>query len=249
MIAIILAGGYGTRLRPLTGGIAKPLLPVEGKPIIDYIVERLLNLQGIDQIVVSTNERFEGQFSEWLSRRRHRKVKVVAEPSHGEDDKLGAVRALSRLVEGLNSRDYLVVAGDNLFTSGLKDMVEYYRSKGSPVVALFDVGDLEVVKRYGCVEVEADGRITGFVEKPERPKSTLAATCIYALPEGSLKRVREYLEEGNDPDAPGYFVQWLCRRERVYGYVLQGYWSDIGTPESYEDAKRLWRGFLRAAKT
>ncbi len=240
MIAVILAGGYGVRLRPLTRDTAKPLLPVRGKPIIDHIVERLLNLEEITQIVVSTNERFEDHFSRWLSHRKYGKVKMVVEPSLGEDDKLGAVRGLSELVERLDNREYLVVAGDNLFTSNLKDVIQYYRSKSSPIIGLYDVGDSEAARRYGCVEVDADGRITGFVEKPEIPKSTLVATCIYVLPERSLKRVQAYLREGNNPDAPGYFVQWLCRRESVYGFVLQGYWSDIGTLDSYEEAKKAF---------
>ena len=240
MIAIILAGGYGVRLRTLTRDTAKPLLLVGGRPIIDHIVERLLNLEEITQIVVSTNERFLGQFSEWLSHRKYGKVRIATEPGRSEDDKLGAVKALSELIMGLDSTEYLIMAGDNLFTSDLKDVIEYFRARQSPVVALYDVKDLEAAKRYGCVEVDADGRIIGFKEKPESPKSTLIATCIYVLPERSLKRAREYLEKGNNPDAPGYFVQWLCRREEVYGYVLEGYWTDIGNIESYEKAKKIF---------
>ena len=240
MIAIILAGGYGVRLRPLTRDTAKPLLPVGGRPIIDHIVGRLLTLEEITQIIVSTNERFLGQFSEWLNHRKYGRVRIATEPGRSEDDKLGAVKALSELTMGLDSTEYLVIAGDNLFTSDLKDVIEYYRARQSPIVALYDVKDLEAAKRYGCVEVDADGRIMGFKEKPERPKSTLIATCIYVLPERSLKRAREYLEEGNNPDAPGYFLQWLCRMEEVYGYVLTGYWSDIGNLESYEKAKKIF---------
>jgi len=240
LIAIILAGGYGVRLRPLTRDTAKPLLPVGGRPIIDHIVGRLLTLEEITQIIVSTNERFLGQFSEWLNHRKYGRVRIATEPGRSEDDKLGAVKALSELTMGLDSTEYLVIAGDNLFTSDLKDVIEYYRARQSPIVALYDVKDLEAAKRYGCVEVDADGRIMGFKEKPERPKSTLIATCIYVLPERSLKRAREYLEEGNNPDAPGYFLQWLCRMEEVYGYVLTGYWSDIGNLESYEKAKKIF---------
>lgn len=239
MIAIILAGGYAIRLGPLTQTTAKPLLPVKGKPIIDHIVERLLNLEGIGQIIVSTNKKFENQFLEWLNQKGYDRVKIVAEQSHSEEDKLGAVKGLSELVKGFDSGDYLIVAGDNLFTSNLKGLIKYYEEKKVPVIGLYDVGDLEKAKRYGCVKVDADGRITGFEEKPENPKSTLAATCIYVLPERSMKRVHEYLEDGNS-DAPGHFIRWLCQNERVYGYTFQGYWSDIGTLESYEEAKKAF---------
>ena len=99
MIAIILAGGYGVRLRPLIRDTAKPLLPVGGKPIIDHIVEKALNLDDVDKIVVSTNQKFKSQFTKWLRNREYGKVEVVVEPSRSQKEKLGAVKGLSRLTE------------------------------------------------------------------------------------------------------------------------------------------------------
>ncbi|MCS7103921.1 MAG: sugar phosphate nucleotidyltransferase, partial [Candidatus Korarchaeum sp.] len=122
-------------------------------------------------------------------------------------------------------------------TSGLGEFIEYYREKGSTVTALYDVGDPEKAKQLSIAQIAADGRILRFEEKPEKPSSTLAGTGIYAFPPRSLKRIHEYLREGNNPDNPGYFIQWLCGREPVYGYVLKGKWWDIGTPETYLEAK------------
>ncbi|MBO3803115.1 MAG: nucleotidyltransferase family protein [Candidatus Brockarchaeota archaeon] len=238
MIAVILAGGYATRLYPVTRDVSKPLLPVRGKPMIEYIVEKLEKIGCVDQIVVATNKRFEGQFLEWLAKNPRKNVKVRAERSRSEEEKLGALRALAELTGEVEGDEYLVIAGDNLFTSGLEGFVKFYEERKSPVVAVYDVEDASAVKKYSSAEITSGGEIVGFEEKPERPKTTLIGTCIYLLPRRSILRLREYLGEGSDADSPGHFIEWLCKREKVYAYVLKGEWWDIGTPESYESANR-----------
>ena len=237
VIGIILAGGYGTRLYPLTKNIAKPLLKISDKPIIDYIVEKLVELD-LERILVAVNERFKDQFAEWLRNRGYLGVELRVEPSRNEKKKLGAIKGLSRLLDEVKD-DCIVVAGDNLFTSSLTGFKEFYLEKKAPVVGLYDIGDLNKVSSLSMAEIDHEGRIIRFVEKPEKPTSTLVGIGAYMLPERSLKRINEYLEEGNNPDSPGFFVQWLHRREPVYGYVLEGYWWDIGTPEAYYEAKRF----------
>lgn len=116
MIVVILAGGYATRLFPLTRNVAKPLLRIRGRPIIDYIFDRLDRLTGIDKVMISTNKKFERQFDEWLGRRPRAKVAIRAEGSHMEAEKLGAIRALGELIDVKDSEDYMVIAGDNFFT-------------------------------------------------------------------------------------------------------------------------------------
>jgi len=237
VIGIILAGGYGTRLYPLTKNVAKPLLKIRGKPIIDYIVEKLLELD-LDKILVTVNERFKDQFLEWLEGRNYRGVELKVEPSLAEGEKLGAIGGLSRLLDEVEG-DCVVVAGDNIFASSLKGFKEFYLGKRAPVVGLHDVGDLARVRQFSMAEIDRDGRIIRFVEKPENPSSTLIGIGIYMLPERSLRRVDEYLEEGNNPDNPGFFIQWLYTREPVYGYILKGWWWDIGTLEAYYEAKKF----------
>ena len=246
MIGIILAGGYGTRLYPLTRNVAKPLLKIRDKPIIDYIMERLLELD-LERILVAVNERFKGQFIEWLESRGYPNVELRVEPSREEKEKLGAIRGLSRLLDEVKD-DCVVVAGDNLFTSSLTGFKEFYLEKRAPVVGLYDIGDLDRVRQLSMAEIDREGRIIRFIEKPENPTSTLVGIGIYMLPERSLKRVNEYLEEGNNPDSPGFFIQWLHRHEPVYGYVLKGYWWDIGTLEAYYEVKRFLEEAGNASK-
>ena len=241
-----MAGGYGTRLYPLTKRIAKPLLEISDKPIIDYIMEKLVELD-LEKILVAVNMRFKDQFLEWLENRDYLGVELRVEPSRDEGEKLGAIRGLSRLLDEVKD-DCVIVAGDNLFTSSLIGFKEFYLEKRTPVIGLHDIGDLNKVRSLSMAEVDQEGRITRFIEKPEKPTSTLVGIGVYMLPERSFKRINEYLEEGNNPDSPGFFIQWLCSREPVYGYILEGHWWDIGTPEAYYEAKRFLEGARNLSK-
>ena len=241
-----MAGGYGTRLYPLTKRIAKPLLEISDKPIIDYIMEKLVELD-LEKILVAVNMRFKDQFLEWLENRDYLGVELRVEPSRDEGEKLGAIRGLSRLLDEVKD-DCVIVAGDNLFTSSLIGFKEFYLEKRAPVIGLHDIGDLDKVRSLSMAEVDQEGRITRFIEKPEKPTSTLVGIGVYMLPERSFKRINEYLEEGNNPDSPGFFIQWLCSREPVYGYILEGHWWDIGTPEAYYEAKRFLEGARNLSK-
>jgi glucose-1-phosphate thymidylyltransferase len=121
-----------------------------------------------------------------------------------------------------------VIAGDNLFDYSLADYETYWRAKGGSCVAVLDVGDRELAKKYGVVDVAPDDRVTDFVEKPANPPTTLCATATYLYTREHARLVATYLEEGNPPDQPGYYVAWLHRREPVYAYRLPGEWFDIG---------------------
>ena len=239
MRAIILAGGYAKRLLPLTKDRPKPLLPIGNSCIIDYIFSKITEL-GVKEIVISTNKKFEGNFQEWAKGKKLKNIRIIPEPSLSEEEKLGPVKALELLLNELEPDDYLITAGDNLFSLDLRDMVAYYRRMKSPVIALYDVESLELSKQYACVELGKDGRIIGFEEKPEKPKSTLTSTGIYLLPWRSISKVSSYLAEGNPPDPIGKFIGWLAGRDAVYGFKFSGYWYDIGSLESYRIAQKAF---------
>lgn len=237
---IILAGGYGTRLYPMTINVAKPLLPVGERTILDYTFEKLANLSDINEIVITANRRFEHQFIKWLDTGAYRNVRIMSEESHSEADKLGAIRALSKIIGKVHAEDYLVIGGDNLFTSELDEFVKHYRKKTSPIIALYDVKDPAVAKNFAVVSVDSEGKIIDFEEKPDRPGSTLISACIYLLPARTLRRVREYLADRGNPDSPGHFIKWLSKKESVYGHMLVGNWWDVGTPESYGEVREFF---------
>jgi glucose-1-phosphate thymidylyltransferase len=246
MKALILAAGYATRLYPLTETVAKPLLPVGGRPMIEHLLERIDAVPEIDGVHVVTNHKFADSFVRWADGRGtvRTPIEVHDDGTATEDDRLGAIGDISFVVEraGVQGTDLLVVAGDNLFDYSLADYVEWWRAKGeASAVALYDVGGLEPAKKYGVVELDEDDRLTNFVEKPEHPQSTLVATATYLFHGSHLPLVERYLADGNSPDQPGLLVAWLVPRVPVYGYRLQGEWRDVGDRDQLLEADNLLR--------
>ncbi len=232
MDAVVLAGGYATRLWPITRHRAKPLLPVADGCLVDHVLEPLEREDRVENVYVSTNQRFADDFRGYLDDKES-SAEVVVEPTTSEDEKLGTVGALAELVdaEGL-SDDTLVIAGDNLFSFDVSEFVEFFEDRDAACLAAYDVGSREAAKSYGLVQLDGS-RVDGFQEKPDDPESTLVSTACYAFPGDSLDGFAEYLADDNNPDAPGYFLEWLHTREPVHAYIFEGAWFDVGTPEGY----------------
>ncbi|MBI3970538.1 MAG: nucleotidyltransferase family protein [Chloroflexi bacterium] len=232
MKAIVLAAGYATRLRPLTDSIAKPLLPLAGRPLVDYVCHKIDEVAEVDALHVVTNARFAEDFRRWAQSRRGRLSPVVHnDGTTSNENRLGAIGDIQFTIgrAGLAGQDLLVVAGDNLFDFSLADCVAFWRTKDDgSCIALYPCADLELVKQYSVVELGDDDRVVSFVEKPAQPASNLVGIAIYLYAGEHAALLPTYLAAGNSPDAPGNFVAWLCRRMPVYGYRVQGYWVDIG---------------------
>lgn len=242
MIAIVLAGGYAKRLWPLTLKKAKPLLEVGGKPIINHIIEKLENTDEVDQIIVSTNAKFEDGFNDWLKKYNLKKIKIIIEETHSEEEKLGAIGGINFVLEKEKiDDDCLIIAGDNIIGFEISDFLEFYQQKQSPVIALFDVKGYEKAKLYGIVEIDDNDKVIDFVEKPKQPKSTLASMCCYVFPRNTLKLFKEYMKSDNSKDAPGFFLQWLIKKTEVFAFVFSNYWFDIGSFESLDEAKEFMK--------
>ncbi len=236
MKALILAGGFARRLAPITDFIAKPLLPVGDRLMIDWIVDKIRDA-GIKEIIVSTNAYYEREFRYWLGC-RDEDIDLLIEPTRSEEEKFGAIAGIKYAMDKYGIDEYLIVAGDNYFDLSLTKFLEFYREKHAPVIALYDVKDLSKATRYGVVSIDEGNKITKFVEKPSNPESTLVATACYAFPGYIFDKLKEYLNDKNNPDSPGYFVSWLVGRELVYGYVFDGIWLDIGNIDEYRRAFR-----------
>jgi glucose-1-phosphate thymidylyltransferase len=243
--AIVLAAGYATRLRPLTDSVPKMLLPLAGRPMLDYVVDRIDAVEDVDEIHVVTNDRFAQDLEAWAADQSGtRPVAVWNDGTTSNDDRLGAIGDMRFVVEqaGLHGEDVLVVAGDNLFEFDLSEFVAFWRSKGDgSAICVHDVGDLELAKQYALVELNDDDLVTYLEEKPAKPASTLAAIAIYLYRAEDFGRVEEYLGEGNSPDQPGRFVVWLYPRIPVYGYRFPGSWLDIGDREQLLEADNRMR--------
>jgi glucose-1-phosphate thymidylyltransferase len=240
MKAVILAAGYATRLYPLTLARPKALLPVGGRPIVEYVLEALAGIKGLDEIHLVSNSKFAGAFEEWAAGSGP-DVSILDDGTSDEESRLGAIGDLDLAISQRSiDDDMLVVAGDNLFTESLAPFAEFGREKKAPALGVYDVGDLDAIKRYNALELDGDDRVTYFEEKPERPRSTLTGIALYFYPRSSLGRVREYLDGGNNPDQPGRLVEWLYPRVPVYAWRVPGRWFDVGSAETLEDAERAF---------
>jgi glucose-1-phosphate thymidylyltransferase len=236
---VILAAGYATRLYPLTRDRPKMLLPVAGRPMLEHLLERL-DPMGAEATYLVTNSRFAGRFEDWRDA-SGRDLAVIDDGTTDDATRLGAIGDLALTIEqaGIDD-DLVVVAGDNLFTHPLEGFAETGRALNAPVLAVYDVGDLEAIRQYNAISIDGEGRITFFEEKPERPASTLTGIALYFYPRSTLPLIRRYLAEGNNPDQPGRLVEWLYRRIPFYTWRVRGVWFDIGSRESLEQADRAF---------
>ena len=252
MKLIILAAGYATRLYPLTLNQPKPLLNVAGKPMIEHVLDNLAPVAEIDHAYVVTNAKFAGHFQRWADGygAGHAGVgfTIIDDGSTDDSNKLGAIGDLNLVLgRAAVEDDIVVVAGDNLFSESLEEFGRFVRERKAPVLAVYDVGDLEAIKKYNSIEVDAEGRITFFEEKPAQPRSTLTGIALYYYPKSSLALIRQYVEEGNNPDQPGRLVQWMYRRTPFYTWKVPGLWYDVGSKETLQAADRIFGGFKTAA--
>ena len=243
MKTILLAGGYAKRLWPLTKNRPKSLLPIAGKPIIEYIFDGIEKIEEIKEIYLSTNRKFETNFKEWLeSYRSSKEIRLVIEETRDEEEKLGSIGALNFLINRLGLKeDLLIIGGDNLFDFDLNDLIDFYKAKKKSVVLLYDMEEKERVKgKYGVLEMDSAFKIINSEEKPKEPNSTLISTACYIFTKEDLALIKDYLASGNTPDAIGFFVSWLCKKSDLYGLIHSGIWFDIGSFDEYERANVVY---------
>lgn len=239
--ALVLAAGYATRLHPLTENKPKPLLEVAGKPIIEHIINKLEQSELVSRIFIVTNDKFSINFKEWLKGFESIKpIEIINDGTKSNDDRLGAIGDVHFAINLKNlDNDIAIIAGDNLFELSLVDVVNFFKKRSSNVIVLHDVKDFELARNYGIVEV-ANDVVLNFEEKPLNPKSTLASTGIYMFPKKTIPLIGKYLAQGNNPDKTGNFIEWLHKREKVYSYVTDKKWYDIGSIEQMEKANKYY---------
>ena len=240
MKALILAAGYATRLYPLTKDRPKPLLLVGKKTIADYLIQKLDEIDRIDTIYIVTNQKFYGVFNDWLKTVKIKK-KIILENdgSTTNEDRLGAIGDIKLALERQHVYDDMIVlAGDNMFDWGLKDFADFAAKKPDCfAMGAYDIGNKsKAANTYGVVEVDPDGKMTNFLEKPQDPPTSLIATGIYYFPQDKLNYIAQYLKVGNEKDAPGHFIQWVCKEDEVRCHIFRGIWYDIGDLDSYRKA-------------
>ncbi|MHB1613424.1 MAG: sugar phosphate nucleotidyltransferase [Actinomycetes bacterium] len=225
MKAVVMAGGEGTRLRPLTASMPKPLLPVVNRPIMEHVL-RLLKRHGFGETVVTV------QFLASMIRTYFGDGEELGMFLHyaTEETPLGTAGSVKNAEEVLRDEPFLVISGDALTDIDLSRLVAYHQDHGALVtVCLTRVPNpLE----FGITIVGDDGRVERFLEKPTWGQvfSDTVNTGIYVMePE-----VFDYVAAGEQVDwSNDVFPQLIAENRAVYGYVADGYWEDVGTLESY----------------
>lgn len=237
MKAIILAAGYATRLYPLTKDKPKPLLEIAGKTILEYILEKIAPISIIDEVFIITNDKFFSKFQTWTEKFQYPKpIKVLNDYTTTNENRLGAIADVQFVIEQAQiAEDILVLAGDNLFDFALSDFVADYQCKQHNMITAHELNDIAQLRRTGVVTLAADNRVTIFQEKPEHPASNLAVPPFYIYRKDTLPLIKQYIVEGNNPDAPGNFIPWLIVKKLVYAYRFKEERYDIGTVESYRE--------------
>lgn len=246
MTVILLCGGYATRLYPLTLGGPKSLLVMDGRTLLDRILDDFRDwnsswihgswIPGVDRVILVTSRRFYLQFDEWL-KHTHPKVAIVCDGTHDDVDKLGAVADLSfALRSAVVVDDIMVIAPDNLFTQSLDGFVNVCKQETVPVVGTYDVERTERARNYGVVYRKA-GRVT-VVEKPDNPPATTVAVALYYYPVSYLTAIHSYVAAGKNLDAPGHLLAHFAQLGPIRTWPVPGLWFDIGSKEALDEATR-----------
>ena len=239
MKCLILAAGYATRLYPLTKETPKPLLEVAGKSIFERLLDKISVIDTIDHVYVITNSRFAPFFKEWVENYQYSKpLTVIDDGTTSNENRLGAIGDIQYVLEQTELKDDLMIlAGDNLFDFDLRDFEQFFQEKNADVITACEITDIELQRRVGIVELDFSAGILSFEEKPQEPKSSWGVPALYIYKQETLPLIKQYLEEGNNPDAPGHFIPWLIKHKPMYAFQFEGQWHDIGTLESYQEAQ------------
>lgn len=239
MEAFILAGGFATRLWPLTEKRAKPLLPLAGVPILSHLVEQIPK---DIPITVSTNAALREGFEQWHATLKRPNVSVVIEDAAHDDHKLGALGAVAAWVKQQNfTEDLLLLTGDNYCGFSMEKFLSETK-QDTALLAAYDIGNLEAAQSFGTVIVNKDRRtIEAFEEKPRDPKTTLVSTGCSFLPASSIPILCAYAAEHPD-NVGGIFEELLAKGKSVEAFIFEEPWFDIGSFEAYLAATKALVG-------
>ena len=246
MKCLILAAGYATRLYPLTENFPKPLLDVNGKTILDWLVDDIDTLGLVDEYVVISNGKFAHHFEAW-AKTKSQKITVVNDGTFTNETRLGAVCDIQFAIEKLSlDDDMLVIAGDNVLDFSLTEFIKYAKEKGSSAIMRYYEADTKRLLKSGVVTVDGEDLVLEMTEKSPTPATNWCCPPFYFYSRDDARLVKEGIKEGCGIDAPGSYIAWLCKKRRVHAMEMPGKRYDIGSLESYEQVKKDYRGITNA---
>lgn len=233
MKGIILAGGTGSRLYPLTKVTNKHLLPVGEKPMIYHPIEKLTEV-GIEEILIVTGTEHMGDVVNLLGSGKDFNCRFT----YKVQDEAGGIAQALGLAENFAGNDpVVVILGDNIFEHSLQKAVSNYSGSGAQIL----IQEVEDPERYGVAELDGD-KVISIDEKPQEPKSNFAVTGIYFYDAKVFECIKTLKPSGRGEleitDVNNYYI----KQGQMKSSVLEGWWTDAGTPDSYKHANKLVQG-------
>ena len=242
MKCLILAAGYATRLYPLTKDFPKPLLKVQDKTILDWLIDDIDSLGAVDEYVVISNHKFADHFRTW-SAQRTQKITVVDDNTSTNETRLGAVRDIQYAIDTRSlDDDMLVIAGDNLLDFSLTRFITYAKDKATSCIMRYFEPSVQKLQKCGVAEVDENDKIIRLTEKPAEPKSNWACPPFYYYTKADARLVKKGIASGCGVDAPGSYIAWLCTQTPIHAMEMPGKRYDIGNLESYERVQKEYQG-------
>ena len=238
MKAVILAGGFGTRLRPLSCTRPKMLFPIVNKSLLEWILERLAE-SDVSEVIMAVNKLTEFHIKQQRIAKSGLRIKYSLDPPKTPLGTGGPVKRAEKLIG--NEEPFLVLNGDIFADLNYKALVQSHRKKGArATIALCKVED---PSRYGVAELAGDGRIARFTEKPPRGEATsnLINAGVYVLNPDVL----QLIPKGKAVSMEREIFPILVKEHSLYGHLIGGLWMDIGKPEEYLEANRILVGSVQ----
>ena len=245
MKCIILAAGYATRLYPLTENFPKPLLEINGKSIIDWLIDDLEESKKIDEYIIISNHKFIDHFNNWKDNKKMDNITIIDDGTTDNDNRLGAVKDIALAIDSLKiDDDLLVLAGDNVLDFSLNSFINYFEEKKHTCIMRYFTEDEKRLQKSANLSIDEDDKVIEMIEKPEKPISNWCCPAFYIYEKEDVKKVGEALASGCGYDAPGSFICWLINKSPVYAYLMPGKRYDIGTLETYNEVNKEYKGII-----
>ena len=244
MKCLILAAGYATRLYPLTENFPKPLLEVQGKAILDWLIDDMEASGAIDEYIVISNHKYARHFASWAE--KNSKITVLDDGTEGNETRLGAVKDIQFAIEKLGlDTDMLVIAGDNLLTFSLTHFIRYAQEKKASCTMRYYEHNWDRLLKTGVVTLDETDKILRMTEKSPNPETHWACPAFYYYTKEDAALVKKGIAAGCGTDAPGSYLAWLCTQTPVYAMEMPGSRYDIGNLETYEKAQTEYTGIQK----
>jgi glucose-1-phosphate thymidylyltransferase len=220
---------------PLTEHTPKQLLPVAGRPFLNYIVDQLSRVPEIDHIIVLSNEQYYPAFEQWAESGPSVKKITVVSNGFKENNLNGAINDLKFALDSENIKDdVFVIGGDKVFTCPIENLMSFYQNKKIATIAV-QQGKKERMSSTNEVSINDDGIVTYFKEKPTNPTHDLTAMCFYLLPKDVLGRIDQFLET-HDGRHVGDFTEWLYAQETIQAFFFTEPYFNLDTTDDLERA-------------